>query len=340
MNFPFNKIIIIGIILFLESVKIFGADVTYSTNTVLSSDLRLSLSQRAIFDATLTLDAAGYFYQMPITPDPVLIINNGYTATLQNILIQDFSNYHLNIGSGSSIIFGNGSVVSILLDQVLTQTLNFSGNTVLTGSRNTIDLGTGAISVQPNSCLTISNLNLINVIATNLGCVDNTGSITFQNVVLSTPSSWNFNKGSFLIKSKFEVSDGIFCYTSGMSSTIATNSKLIFSNNLTFSYDPAKLSGQDVASRTNLNFTDTSSWLVLAETSLCVTTTGMHLLKGSLGIFGRNYLYSDATLTPSEGLCIGDGINLENNMNISTSLYDPNVSIYVKKGLIVYQNVE
>lgn len=333
LRFFFQLILLSGL-----TGLLFCPDTTYSSNTTLSSDLRLSLASRAIFNATLTLDGAGFYFQMPITPDQVFLVNNGFTATTQNLLINDFVSGNLSLGTGSSVIFGTGTVINTLLDQTLTQTLQFSGNVYLRGVQNSLDLGSGAISVLANSSLTISNMNLINVVAKNLGCVDDTGSIIFQNVTLSTPSQWNFNKGSFLVKNYFEVTDGLFCYTSGMASTVDSNSTLLFSSNLNFSYDPVILSGYSVASQTNLAFTDTSSWLILDGATLYVTTTGMQLLKGSLGIIGKNSLYADSTLTPSRGLCFGDGLNANNDFRV-VAFNSATSSIDVKTGFLTYQSI-
>ncbi len=326
------------LLIFINS-HIQSADVTYSGNTTLSADLKLSSASRAIFNATMTLNGAGFFFDFPVTSDIVFIVNPSFTATLQNLFLRNFSDANVSLSSGSSLVFGDKSVVQILFDQSLTHTLNFSGNSVILGNNNILDLGVGSISVKSNSNLTISNLNLINITSLNLGCIDNTGSITFENVSLSIPSRLNWSNGSFLISRKVEVCGGVFAYTSGMSSTISSASKLIFSKNLNFSYDPIKLSGQSIASKTNLAFTDTSSWLILNKATLTVTNTGMHLLKGSLGIVGKNSLYSDATLSASQGLCLGDGINLSNNLNI-TSFNSTGASIDVKQGKLTYQNIE
>ncbi len=316
-----------------------AADVTYSSGTTLTSDLRLSLSQRAIFNATLTLNGSGFLYDFPSTPDPVLIVNNSFTATLQNLLLRNFSTSHLSLGSGSSIIFGDKTVLQLLFDQTLTQTLNFSGSSNIIGNQNTVDLGTGKIVINAGGSLRFCNIKLKNITNLNLVCADNTASMIFENTTISIPNKWNFSTGSFSVLKNVKITDGIFCYASGMSSTIKQNSSLIFTNNLTFSYDPAKLSGQAVASKTNLTFSDTSSWLFLDNSSLFITSTGMHLCKGSLGIIGKNILYSDATLSASEGLCFGDGTSITNDLNV-TNFNSPSASLDIKRGSATYQNVE
>ncbi len=314
-------------------------DVTYSSGTTLTSDLRLSLSQRAIFNATLTLNGGGFFYDFPITPDLVLLVNNGFTATTQNLLLRNFSTSNLSLGSGSSIIFGDKTTLQFLYDQNITQTLSFSGNSTIIGDKNTLNLTSGKISVLANANLKIFNLNLIGVTSLNFGCIDNTGSITFENVKISIPNRWHWSNGSMLIKKNMVISDGVFCYASGMGSTVDSNSKLFFSNSLNFSYDPAKLSGQGIASRTNLTFTNTTSWLIINNANLFVTTTGMQLSKGSLGIIGVNNLYSDTTTTASNGLCFGDGTILGNDMQI-TNFNSTSAKLNVKSGSMTYQNVE
>ena len=317
-----------------------AADITFSSNTTLTQDLRLSASQRALITANATIDGAGYFGQCPITKDQVIVVSAGVAATLQNLLLRDFANTHLSLGSGSSIIFGNNTTVQTLVDQVLTNTLNFAGNSTLMGVRNVIDLaGGGSVIVKPGGCLTIANVSLVNVASSNLYCVDNTGSIKFENVTISIPNTWAWSHGSFSIAKNVELFDGIFVYASGLTSTVSANSRLILSNNLTFSYDPAILSGQSVASKLGLVFTNTTSWLVLNGCNLYVTNTGMQLLKGSLEVIGQNNLYSDALASASQGLLLGDGSIYANDF-IAKKFNANLAGITVRKGLLTYQNVE
>jgi hypothetical protein len=315
-------------------------DTTYSTTTTIAADKYLSSSNRIIFNtSSIFFRAAGFSLQCPITPDPVIIVNAGITCTFQSMLIRDFNDAHLSFGNSSSSIIFNGSVTfHTILDQTLTHTLKLSGTTnFFIGNNNRIDMGTGCIAVQAGGSLTIANVNLVNVTATNLGCVDDTGSITFSNVSISTPGSWNWKFGSFAIDGNMEITDGIFAYTSSITSSILSNSKLRLSNNVTFSYAPKVLSGQTKASPLNLTFTDASSWLSLNGCSLCVTRTGLQLLKGSLEIIGKNYLYSDALTTTMPGLILGDGTDPDNDFQVKK--FNANLSnINVKKGFLTYQN--
>jgi hypothetical protein len=326
---------------FLLNISV-QADVTYSTDTTLNASLRLQgQSSFVTFNGNLTLNGAGYWCIMPNPSGQtmgVFIVNAGFTVTCINILFKEFWDANLNLGTGSSIIFGDNTIIQIHTDQTLTNTYNFAGTSILQGERNRINMGTGRILVNPGSNLTIANVTLNNVSATNLGCADNTGSIKFENVNIST-NTWNWNNGSFAVSNNVEIMDGTFVYTSAMSSTILANSQLRFSNNLTFSYDPVILSGQTKANPLNLTFTNTSSWLSLNSCSLYITTTGMQLLKGSLEVIGKNNLYSDATPTTGLGLIFGDGITYANDFRIQ-NFNSYLSSIDIKKGVLIYKNKE
>lgn len=324
---------LLGIFLLTISfTDIYTSDVIYSSNTSLSNDLRLSLSQRAIFNGSLTLDGAGYFYDFPCTPDPVVIINDGFQTTFENILLRNLSDVHINLGVNSGIIFGNNSVVQFLTDQALTHIYNFSGNATIVGNSNTLDLTNGQIYVGANSCLTISNLSLTHYWDSvnghsKLQCVDNTGSIKFENVLLlSEQLMWTM--GSFVVSRALEISGGALIYSSEMGSTIDDCSKLILANS-TLWYASTNA--------TNLTFTNTSSWLAL-DYSFIILSVDLFLRKGSLALNGYNFLFPFNSLT--NGIYIGDGVSANNNMVVKNFSSQISQIMMGDDSFIIYQNVD
>ncbi len=315
------------------------ADTTYNSNSSLSSDTRLTSSSRAIFDATLTLDGSNFALTFPHTNDQVLVINNGFTATLTNILLDRFSPSNLSLGAGSSIIFGNNSYVTIFKNDSLNYTWKFSGTSTLDGQNKMISLGSsGIIEAQASSTLTLKDLTLYDVNGTNLRCLDNSASIIFNNVKIINRNRWRFQNGAFAVTNNLSMlGGGIFSYESAYASTINDNSNLLFTDNMTFSYDPAKGSGQAVAGQQNLAFTNTSSKLICDGVTLKITNTGMKVTKGTIQFDRQNSIYSDANINDkSRGLIIGQS-------DISTDaqiIAGPGAIINLESGVINYQNAE
>ncbi len=332
MNNFFSKFFVFFI--FLQA-QIF-CDVTYSTNTTLSTDVRLALSNLANFTATLTLDGAGFYFILPPKNDQVLIVSNSVTATLTNILLQNFSPSHISLGSGSSIVFGSGSYLSLLKNEALTSTLKLSGSCVLDGCSKMISLGSGGvIEAQAGSNITIRDLTIYDVNGTNVRCADNTASITFDNVKIINRNSWYFANGSFSVKNNLNFAGGgKFVYQSAYASTINDNSTLFLSDAMTFSYDPSKGSSQAVAGQQNLVFTNSSSKMICDGVTLKITNTGMRLTKGTIQFDRKNLIYSDANLTDTaHALILGDGVFL----NDPQIILGPDSRISLESGVIQYE---
>ena len=83
-------------------------------------------------------------------------------------------------------------------------------------------------------------------------CIDNSGTITFENVVMILDDDFTFSVGHFDIFKDFDVvGDGLqFNYQSTQQSTIQSNARFILEQGLTFSYDPMS------SNRDLLNFVD------------------------------------------------------------------------------------
>ena len=331
MNNIFSKFFVFFI--FLQA-QIF-CDVTYSSNSSLTDDKRLQLSDVAIFTTTLTLDGAGFSFILPFTNDQVLIVQNSAIVTLTNILLQNFSPSHVSLGSGSSLTFGSGTYISLLKNESLNSTLKLAGTCVLDGGSKMISLGSsGVIEAQSGGSVTLRDLIIYDVNATNLRCADNTASINFDNVKIINRNVWNFATGAFAVTNNLSMlGGGTFVYQSAYASTINDNSTLFLTDGMTFSYDPAKGVSQAVAGQQNLVFTNTSSKLWLDGVTLKVTNTGMRITKCSMQ-FDRNCsIYSDAKLTDTlHALILGD-TTINNDPAI---IFGPDAKINLESGVIEY----
>jgi hypothetical protein len=319
--------------------NLFAADVTYSTTTALTDDLRLSAATRALFTATATLDGDGFTVKLPLTPDPVIVISPGFTATTQDLFLKSLSPSHITLGAGSSIVFGTGTLIQMLKDEALNDTWKFSGTSTLRGNHSSLDLSSGGtLEVQAGGSLTLSNLTILGVDATNISCADNDTTITFDNVKLVISDTFNFDTGAFLIKGETSViGGGTFSYESAYASTIASNSTFWLSQNVTFAYDPVALTEPATPSQLNLTFADATSRLKLDGTTLNITDKGMQLLSGTLEVSKENIINSDALPTNyNDGLIFGNQ-TYANDLNVEMN---PGARLLINSGVLNYQNKE
>ncbi len=318
-------------------------DITYSSNSTETTDRRVDNSGNAVvFSANLTLDGAGYIYSFPPTysSSNFLVVNNSVSATITNLMFQYLRPEHVALGSGSDLIFGNGCNIQLGDSSTLSYVLKFGGaSSILDGRHKTLTLGSsGVIEVQSGGNLTLRNITLYDVMGTNLRCADNTATITFDNVKIINRNSWSFATGAFAVINNLTLAGGgNFVYQSAYASTVNDNSTLFLTDGMTFSYDPAKGSGQAVAGQQNLIFTNTSSKLWCDGVTLKVTNTGMRLTKGTLQFDRKCSMYSDANLSDtSHALILGD----KNSDNDPQVIFGPDAKVALESGVLEYDLVE
>lgn len=332
-------------LLFLWSIGLFffgalsPADVSFTVNTTLTNDLRLTSATRALFDASLVVDGAGFCCQFPVTESSVIKISRNCEVLFKNVFFKDFLGSHVDLSElGSSIVLGDGSVVQVLRSDKLQSKLRFSGSCHLVGSGGSLDLAEGSIVCEGGSVLTISNLDLVNVRTESLVCRTSSSTIKLENVNLHIPVEWEHARGSLIFSRRVSIADGIFKYTSSSPSWVCSASRLIFENNMTFSYYPEAAVSGAVASQNNLKFEDASSWLVLNGATFDLSVVGMQLLKGSLEVVGNNYLTAKEVGVES-GMVFGDGIFPENDFRVK-KFNSHFAKILINKGCLSYRNLE
>lgn len=190
--------------------------------------------------------------------------------------------------------------------------LTFSGNCALYGSGNRLILSSDAtINIASNSRLLLSNIVIQGVNDSKLQPLDNTVTLSLEDMVLALDGNFSFTQGSFDIVGDVSIqgANKIFSYRTTQSSTIQAGSSLILDAGLTFSYAPTN------NANSLLQCIDKSSQLKLNGATLFATAVGLNLTKGTLFIDGLSALSSDGANT-SQAISFGDGINSSNNMNI------------------------
>ncbi len=323
----------------LATIDVGPGNISISGSGTMSYDWFVSEDHAISVSATSTLSGNGHKIKFSDHTATQLTVANSVTLTTSDMILEDLQPSQVSLGSGSAIIFGNNSTVRLGKNSTLNSTWRFSGACMLDGQNKMLTLGSsGVIEAQASSTLTLKDLTIYDINGTNLRCLDNTGSIIFDNVKLINRNRWRFQNGAFSVLNNLSfLGGGIYSYESAYASTINDNSNLIFSDAITFSYDPAKGAEQAVAGQQNLIFTNTSSKLICDGITLKITNTGMRLTTGTIQFDRSNNLYIDAKITDtSHALIFGNGI-IENDAQI---IAGPGAQININSGIMRYENIE
>jgi hypothetical protein len=133
------------------------------------------------------------------------------------------------------------------------------------------------------------------------------------------------------------VGGGSFSYESAFASTIASNSVLHLTEEMTFAYAPVASIEPATRSQQNILLTDKTSRIVCDGITLDISDAGLQLTKGTLELYKANTVESAALPTNyDDGLILGNGTFLE-DLNL---VVNPEASINVNSGVLNYQNAE
>lgn len=262
--------------------------------------------------------------------------------------VVDLSNYNCILGKKdrtcTSDIYWDGNIGELDLNSKLSLsgTWTFSGDCTLNGNNQILLLNsTGQIVVEKGSNLTIKNLTIQGLKDTNIKCLDDLGTVAFDNVYCRQSGDYIFNKGSFDVYNNFELSGAHkFTYQSNQSSNILSKSILYLDRGSIFSYDSGSMD------KNLIMFEDDSATLYLNSATLHTTVTGLQLKTGTLVVEGNCYLESEtttATWNDPEGIIIVDeGINFGNNSSAEDFKCDilNDAKLELKKGSFGYKNIK
>ena len=194
--------------------------------------------------------------------------------------------------------------------------LQFTGENSINGLTHMLSFApTFSIEIQSNSSLLIKDAILKGINTGKLTLVDNTSTVSFQNVTLVLDDDYVFDTGHFEILKDVTISgDGhSFIYQSTEPSTIRGRAPQLIANGLcqpgfcgslildkgvTFSYD-------STLSSTLLVLEDASSKIVM-NSAILAETAGLQLTKGKLLVDGKS------TFVTTQGITLGDGIAANN----------------------------
>ena len=234
--------------------------------------------------------------------------------------------------TGTLYIDSSNGFVCLRNDACMTSRWTFSGEAAICGNGNTLDLKqTGQILVERGSTLTFRNVVLTGISEECICCLDDAGTIIFDNVYWIQDHNFSFKKGSFEIDKSLSMHEAYtFSYQSSQSSTIRRRAKLIINDDFRFSYAPP------TTNRSLIVMADDSSKLSLQDGTLHSTETGLQLTKGTLEIKGHCNIESDATCQ-AEGIMFGDGVSEANDLEVDIF---QGSCLNLTSGALQYKNVE
>jgi hypothetical protein len=184
--------------------------------------------------------------------------------------------------------------------------VQFQGNCRIDGRGHRLNfLNTGGLVLRPGANVIIQDLLVPCLTQGRMRCMTDRGGITLRNSLLSLATDYTFSRGALLFdKDVIITGSNKFIYSSALSSTIASQSMLLFDQGTTFSYNPR------VGKQNLLFMTDATSLLYLNGCTLHSTRTGLQLSGGSL-------IFDNKVTLSSEARFHAEGMNLKSDLGIS-----------------------
>lgn len=228
----------------------------------------------------------------------------------------------------SSFILDN---VSFILDNDMSWRMSttIQGECLIDARGNRIALeGNGVLSISSGAQLAIENAELSGLTDQTFRCLVDNSSIVLRDCTIHLDNDFTFDKGSILFDRDVIISGtNQFIYSSSQTSTIASNSTLVFDSDTTFKYSPP------IANRDLLYMTDEVAFLYLNNCTLHSTSTGLRFTRGTVFLENIVTFSCDGT-EDSESICFGNGTAADDvTVNV---LSNADINVY---GGICYENV-
>lgn len=211
-----------------------------------------------------------------------------------------YQNIEINsLFASSQFVFDNTNLV--LNGRInVNGSMQFSGDCVVSGRGNRMTLMPGAsIAVRPGSNLVLEDLQVNGIGSSNLACMADNAAITLRDSMMVLSSSYTFSTGSMYFDGSVLITGtNAFNYSTGLASTIGSQSVLYFAPGTAFNYLPRR------PVKDLLFFQDSSSSLYLDAATLSATRTGLTLSAGRLVI-------DDLVTFSSSAIYIPEAIQLQ-----------------------------
>jgi hypothetical protein len=291
-------------------------------------DIYISVNHTLNFASSCTLNGNGHMIHFAKDSPNILTIAAGRNVVLTNVVLKNFNDSSVQLGTGATLTFGDGCRVDLADEQIMSMPWVFAGDSILNGCGNGLEIGEQSIQVDSSSNLTIENVIIEDLANNNISCASDS-EIIFDNDTLQLSSDYHFASGSLIFQDEVIITGtNTFSYETNKTSTIDSASSLMLDSGVTFNYAPS------IANRDLIAMQDITSQLYLNGCTLISTTTGLRLTVGTLTVDGENVVFNN-TASLSQATCFGNGIS-DDDLNIDIK---PGGSINIASGILDYQNV-
>jgi len=178
-----------------------SGDVHYTQNAILSELVVAHPYRRLLFDQTVTLDGQGFPVLFTQSSVPLISVAANRTLTLQNITLEYFSPSFVTLASGASLYCNDATRINLAKDEDLTQTFTFRGACTINGQGHALNLADagGLMVMGHKSSLLLENMTLKGLSGNQLRCMDNTCTVSLNNVKFELDGTYSLTNGSFVI---------------------------------------------------------------------------------------------------------------------------------------------
>ncbi len=307
-------------------------NVVINTSTyTMAYDVYLSLDHLMLIESDTVIDGNGHSIYFASDSPNILQIASNVNVTFKNVVFRNYVDSAVQIGTGSTVLFDDQTVLVLGQSQQMLYTWNFTGNCFIHGHGNLLTIyPSNSIVVAPHSRLTIHDTSLDGLYLNNIRCAGPTATVAFQDCGLLLDNNVSFTTGAMEFGSDVYIrGTNSFSYESESALTVTSNSRLVM-DGITFRYAPS------VANRDLFTLFDRSAQLAIDGITLASTTTGMRLTRGTLIVDHINNLVNESATSLSEGFALGNG-NIDDDLDIQ---FKPGGSLNVISGMIDYQNVD
>jgi hypothetical protein len=287
-----------------ESLALDNASTTIEKDEYVATSRPLNF--RGTNSSAVQFDASGHSLKMPRVRQAVVSVPAAKQATVKNSVMEGFLPEHVSVANDAELTFGEGTTLELGEDSTLNYTMTFEGATTLDGKGKRMTFNTqNAIEVKENSTLNIRNTVFESAKDTRIKALGPAARITLDNVVFNLDNHMTFSVGGIDIKRDviFTGSWQVISYTSSSDLIIHKNSRLMFDQGVTFSYEP-----QD-GSKAHLVLTDDTSLLHIKDSTLHSTRTGLNITSGTVVVDG-SVTFSSEGINNAEALQLHDGATI------------------------------
>jgi len=236
----------------------------------------------------VTIDGNTNFLGFTFTEEGVFILTQNVHAVTNNIVMRDFSPNHLVFEPGSSLTFGNNTMITFARNETLTYPLIFEGKTIILKGVN----GTNVRCESDTSKIILKNVKWIQ-----------SGDFSYSNGALEVLDDTTIIGGVGTVASS-EPSNVTFSYQSTQPLSILADATLFLTRDMIFEYAPTD-------NNPDLFVLDSpSAALSISQTSLMLTTE-LSLTQGRFIVRDRNFVTGALTIGPNVLLDRPAGATLE-----------------------------